>query len=195
MNVVKSSKESRYPNLIPYVVFVGFLNALFVAFCFFAFWQSSHYKRDFKVDAEMFEHSVSNAVFGFMSTLVDRPSSNTVSSSSSSSPFFSSPALVRVSGLGFANSPRYGNYFVLDGCTFREGDFCEYGLVVSVGSDRAFCDSDKGLVIIRPVYPDIKNDWYASGRGDGNGVRPTQSEDMQKHVSDASPDGVSSPTP
>lgn len=134
-----------YPSLLPFVALVLFLNVLLAYLVIFTVRQQSRYVRDYKVDEKDFLDAVYNSVTNFLSdfppvSTPDYPSADTA---------VSQPSVLLVEGLGFASSPVSGDFFVLDGCRYRTGDYSPYGLVLSVLSDRAFCQTSNSVLILR----------------------------------------------
>ena len=145
---MSSSPKSPFVSVVPFVVCVVLLNLLFVVYVVFSLGTLSKYKREYKIDNSDFVSAVATSVSNFLFSI------SVSASASASAPSSLFPSVRRVDNLGFASSPRYGNYFVLDGASYREGDYSEFGLVISVSSDRAYCNSSNGVAILswKTVY-------------------------------------------
>lgn len=138
-NVVTSTK----PRFSALLWFGLLLNLLFAAYVLSSLHILLRYKREFKVDEDIFRSNVQLAVSNFLSGVVSS------SSSPSASTDFSVPKVVLVPGLGFGSSPVRGDFVLIDGGRYKVGDYCSHGLIISIRDDRAYCRSGDEICILR----------------------------------------------
>lgn len=157
-----SNRSNGYPSLIPFVVFLVVLNLLYVALVIFYVNSSVQYKRDYRIDEKIFVSAVENVVTNFLQQLLSDDASHLESSQ------LASPNLnVKVvcdSSIAFASSPRLGDYLLIDGVRHLQGDYCQYGLIVGISSERAYCRKDEDYIVLR-AKSERANSWFDSGRG------------------------------
>lgn len=164
---MQSSRSLDLKSVLPsyrlHTIFLFCFTLGVLGFLAFVTVYTSKSVQSLRIRNDHFEEIVMRVCTNYIASILAEVSAGTVLVSPDSDPPLNvlntefTPYVVASPDIGFSTSYNGRSLVMIDGVRYAEGDFCDYGYVISIGADRAYCSVSNRVAILRHRAPIVSS--------------------------------------